>query len=643
MQNSISLHPKYRPDIDGLRAIAVLAVLGFHAFPDVVRGGFIGVDVFFVISGFLISSILFANFEQRSFTYAGFYSRRIRRIFPALAVVLLAAFFAGWFLLLPSEYEQLGKYIAAGSGFVSNLLSWHEAGYFDNASDTKPLLHLWSLGVEEQFYILWPLLIGICWRYRFNFLAVTLLVAAISFGINIYSAHGYPDADFYSPLSRFWELMLGGTLAYLVLHRPRYVPQFGNLTALVGLSAVVASIWLIRGSKVFPGWWALLPAVGSFLLIAAPPTTWVNRYLLGNRFMVGIGLISYPLYLWHMPLLVMARIVDFGTPPPSVRGLLLLASVALATATYFWIEKPLRFRMPANRSVTVLVAAITVTLMAGAVCAMEGGLPGRFSPELRSYLTFTKQYDFEKDARVGSCWLDRKDAADAFSPACVDPPAAGQDLVLLWGDSHAARFYPGLRTVDSRDRIAQFTRDACAPILGEGRFRWCDASNDFVAARIRALKPDIVILFSRWSKHLSEDPQDVRFQELRATLAKLRDWGVPRVVVMGPAPNWQNELPLDLARKAIYRDSDIIPARTTWMLVPEVRAIDRLLERQVRDLPGVTYFSTYDALCDDSGCLTTVDGKADGLTTFDYGHLTTQGATYVAQRLVQNIVHPNIN
>ncbi|HEX4299433.1 MAG TPA: acyltransferase, partial [Gammaproteobacteria bacterium] len=180
-----SLHPKYRPDIDGLRAIAVLAVLAFHAFPDAVGGGFVGVDVFFVISGFLISSILFANFEQRSFTYAGFYSRRIRRIFPALAVVLIATFAAGWFLLLPDELAQVGQYMAAGSGFVSNLLSWHEAGYFDNASETKPLLHLWSLGVEEQFYILWPLLIGVCWKYRFNFLAVTLLVAAASFGINI--------------------------------------------------------------------------------------------------------------------------------------------------------------------------------------------------------------------------------------------------------------------------------------------------------------------------------------------------------------------------------------------------------------------------------------------------------------------------
>ncbi|HEY3858787.1 MAG TPA: acyltransferase, partial [Gammaproteobacteria bacterium] len=327
------LHPKYRPDIDGLRALAVLAVLGFHAFPQAVGGGFIGVDVFFVISGFLISSILFANFEHQSFTYSGFYSRRIRRIFPALVVVLTAVFVAGWFLLLPGEYRQLGRYMAAGSGFVSNLLSWHEAGYFDNASDTKPLLHLWSLGVEEQFYILWPLLIGICWKYRFNFLAVTLLVAAASFGVNIYCATHYPDADFYSPLSRFWELMLGGALAYVTLHRPALLPKSGNLLAVLGLVMIAAGLRFIRADDAFPGWWALLPAVGTLLLMTAPTTAWINRHLLSNRPMVGIGLISYPLYLWHLPLLAMARIMYLDTPPAWISAVLLLTSFVLATAT----------------------------------------------------------------------------------------------------------------------------------------------------------------------------------------------------------------------------------------------------------------------------------------------------------------------
>ncbi len=473
-----ALHLKYRPDIDGLRAIAVLAVLGYHAFPGAVGGGFIGVDVFFVISGFLISSILFANFEQQSFTYAGFYSRRIRRIFPALVVVLAACFVAGWFLLLPNEYAQLGRYMAAGSGFVSNLLSWHEAGYFDNASNTKPLLHLWSLGVEEQFYILWPLLIGICWRYRFNFLAVTLLVAAASFGINIYTAAHYPDADFYSPLSRFWELMLGGVLAYMALHKPRYMPghKQGNWLSLLGLMGIAVGLRLIRSDATFPGWWALLPAVGTLLLMAAPPTAWINRYLLSNRLMVGIGLISYPLYLWHLPLLAMARIMSLQTPPIWVRAALLLASFALATATYFWVEKPLRFRLPARISVPTLMMATSLTLIAGLVCTLGAGIPGRFSPELQPYLAYS--YSFNKYARVGKCWLGKTDPADGFAAACVEPAAAGKHLVLLWGDSHAAHScYPGLKTVDGdRHRLAEFARSDCAPIMGVGSTNCTDGA-----------------------------------------------------------------------------------------------------------------------------------------------------------------------
>ncbi len=629
-------HPQYRPDIDGLRAVAVLAVLAYHAFPDVIRGGFVGVDVFFVISGFLISSILFANFEQGRFTYAGFYSRRIRRIFPALAVVLLTVLVAGWFLLLPTEYKQLGGYMAAGSGFVSNLLSWHEAGYFDNASDTKPLLHLWSLGVEEQFYILWPLLIGVCWKYRFNFLGITLLVAAASFGVNVLTVASHADADFYSPVSRFWELMLGGVLAYTMLHRPEYLPRKGNLLSCLGLTGIVLGIYLIHSDDAFPGWWALLPTLGTFLVIAAPSSSWVNRHLLANRAMVGIGLISYPLYLWHMPLLVFARILNFETPPAWVQILLLLAAVLLATATYLWVEKPLRFKLPARISVPILVGATGLTLVAGLLCVALEGIPARISAPLRPYLTFSNDYDYRDDARADICWLNEKQPADGFAPVCVDPPAPGKRLVLLWGDSHAARFYPGLRQVDAgRDRLAQFTRDACPPMEGGDRTHACEESDGFVLTRIHALKPDVAILFSRWAHHLSKNPNDARLKRLLDTIATLHGWGIKRIIVMGPAPSWKNKLPNDLAREAIYRGSDSVPSRSSRLLDPAVQPVDGLLAQHLTGLPGVSYFSAYDALCNADGCLTTVDGQADGLTAFDYGHLTTAGATYVAQKMVQ--------
>ena len=202
-------HPKYRPDIDGLRAIAVLAVVIFHAFPNFLKGGFIGVDVFFVISGYLISTIIFENLDKRTFSFTEFYVRRIKRIFPALVLVLIVSLAFGWFTLLDDEYRQLGLHTTAGAGFISNFILWNESGYFDNASDTKPLLHLWSLGIEEQFYIVWPLLLWLTWKFKFNLVIVTTLIATVSLILNIKGVKSDVVATFYSPQTRFWELLTG--------------------------------------------------------------------------------------------------------------------------------------------------------------------------------------------------------------------------------------------------------------------------------------------------------------------------------------------------------------------------------------------------------------------------------------------------
>lgn len=208
-------HPKYRPDIDGLRAVAILAVVLFHAFPGKMPGGFIGVDIFFVISGFLISTIIFSSLERDRFSLVEFYVRRIRRIFPALIVVLLTSLVVGWFTLFPDEYKQLGTHTAAGAAFIQNFILWRESGYFDNAAESKPLLHLWSLAVEEQFYIFWPLLLAFVWKRQWSFLKITAAIGLASFAANIYLMHRSPTAAFFLPISRFWELMVGGGLRIL--------------------------------------------------------------------------------------------------------------------------------------------------------------------------------------------------------------------------------------------------------------------------------------------------------------------------------------------------------------------------------------------------------------------------------------------
>ncbi len=376
-------HPKYRPDIDGLRAIAVLAVVAYHAFPNWMQGGFIGVDVFFVISGYLISTILFENLDRGTFSFTEFYSRRIRRIFPAVILVLVACFAFGWFTLSADEYKQLGKYIAAGAGFVSNLVLWGDAAYFDNSAETKPLLHLWSLSIEEQFYIIWPVLLWFAWKRKFNLLTITLLIALISLALNINGIKQDAVKTFYSPQTRFWELLSGSLLAWFTLYQKNIYlsvklkidgwlagiihhenPEatestLSNTLSILGFILLAYGFWRISKDLAFPGKWALIPVVGSVLIIAAKPQAWLNRHLLSQKIFVWFGLISFPLYLWHWPLLSFARIIEGETPSRNIRIFAILASLLLSWVTVKFVEKPFRF---SNRitglKVTILCIAI---------------------------------------------------------------------------------------------------------------------------------------------------------------------------------------------------------------------------------------------------------------------------------------------
>lgn len=293
MNNTSLSHPKYRADIDGLRGIAVLSVVWFHAFPNKMGGGFIGVDIFFVIFGFLISTIIFNNLEKNTFSFSQFYARRIKRIFPALLVVLIASLAFGLLALFLDEYKQLGKHTAAGAGFVANFVLWKEAGYFDVASELKPLLHLWSLGIEEQFYIIWPFLLWIAWRAKFNLLALSIIFTAISFAYNVYQIQIDWVADFYLPQTRFWELVCGGILARLSTHHSAYLRRFkiyinhylckilyrrdtindgeavSNLCVFIGIVLLAYGFHTIKKEMPFPGLWALIPISSSVLIIFA--------------------------------------------------------------------------------------------------------------------------------------------------------------------------------------------------------------------------------------------------------------------------------------------------------------------------------------------------------------------------------------
>jgi len=483
--------PAYRPDIDGLRAIAVAAVLGFHAFPGAFPGGFTGVDIFFVISGFLISGIILGELRAGSFTFSRFYARRIRRIFPALILVLGATLSFSWWALSPYDYEQLGAHVAAGAGFVSNIMLWHESGYFDTDSALKPLLHLWSLGVEEQYYLLWPLLLFALRRHMERILWLILCIAAGSFALNIALIHKLPQAVFYLPATRFWELMLGSISAYLQIHSPQRVliqARWLPLTALAGAVLLVLAFVLVQDGDNFPGWWALLPTLGTVLLIQSGPHTWINQRLLSNRVVVYVGLISYPLYLWHWPILSLARNLYGELPPLGVRVGALAASVVLAWATFEFIEKPIR-RSAAGPAAPRIAGLAACVAALGVYGLLVFGDYARARSDAVPHL-----------AEISAAYSDWHFHGNRTIPGDTNR------TVLFFGDSHMQQFLPRVEALmqekqAARRRTVIFrTRGGCAPVPGIDRPGYgCDR---FVAETFTlAQQPQIqtVIISASWA------------------------------------------------------------------------------------------------------------------------------------------------
>lgn len=365
----------YRSEIDGLRAFAVLSVVAFHAFPSWVKGGFIGVDVFFVISGFLITSHIFEDLDKEQFSLIDFYGRRIRRIFPALLLVMVCTLIFGWFVLLADEYNQLSMHVASGAAFVSNFIFASEVGYFDTASELKPLLHLWSLAVEEQFYIFFPLLLLLASKLRINLLFVCFFVLLASFFLNLYFVSRFPIETFFLPFGRFWELLVGSILAWLILHRSSicslYFTKFidrsqrvrllvktlnkAGVVTLLGLLLLVVSVFLIDKAMLFPSYTAVLPVLGASLVIMGGGNC-ISKLFFCNRLAVWFGLISYPLYLWHWPILSYLHIMEDGIPHRDQRILGVFLSVVLAWATFKYIEKPIRFGSASKTKRTIALS-----------------------------------------------------------------------------------------------------------------------------------------------------------------------------------------------------------------------------------------------------------------------------------------------
>lgn len=640
-------HPAYRPDIDGLRAVAVLSVVLFHAFPNFLQGGFIGVDIFFIISGYLIGSILIKGMQQGTFSFADFYARRVRRIFPALAVVLVAVLAFGWFALFPDEFRKLGRHVFGGTAFISNFFLWNEVGYFDTAAETKPLLHLWSLGIEEQFYIFWPVLLALASRLRWNMLAMALVLGAVSFAMNIFGVHKFASATFYSPASRVWELLMGASLAYMTVNhlrpfvgvrRPHGVSQFEfdgarmrHAASVAGLALLAVAMFIVTRKDAFPGWWALLPTTGAVLLIAAGPQAVVNRYLLSNRVMVWIGLVSYPLYLWHWPLLSYAQIIESGTPSSKVRGAAVLASFVLAIATYWLVEKPLRGTTRGRAKVIGLSLVMLALGVGGIAIYRMKGLPQRASVVDNAAL--------QKDLIVVE---DRNNALACKarygfkldSEYCLMDDVKRDPTVVVIGDSHAYHLNAGQSRYWNARGENVLHLGTRIPFVG-----WPVGDDPYQRATPRMLDiaintPSVkVIVISTAAKlHLLNDHGKQNTNLMRETFRQM--------LAKGKDVIWVNDIPwIDFEPRACIRRAGIESSQTrgdcsmpteTWK--KNVAAHNESVASVLKDLPQVKVFDAAAQICDAERCRVMVDGF---LMYRDTHHLSYRGDLWMGERFTR--------
>ena len=645
----MNTHNKYRPDIDGLRAVAVLSVVAFHVNPHKTAWGFIGVDIFFVISGYLISHIIMDGLQSGQFSFLDFYQRRVRRIFPALILVLVASLAVGWYLLLPDEYAQLGKHVLGGSAFVANFVLMQESGYFDTAAAAKPLLHLWSLGVEEQFYLIWPLLLWLAFRRGISRGKMILVVAGFSFALGLYLVADYPDIAFYSPVTRFWELLAGAILAHWHSRGDldKWTRGRENLISILGCIFLALAMRFINNERYFPGAWALLPVCGAALLIAGGPRAWVNKYFLSNRAVVFIGNISYPIYLWHWPLLTFLNIIEQGHTTSLQIRVVLFMTLAFSWLTYRFVERPIRSRPPSLKWSLPIGLTLAGVGALGAACLVTDGVSGRFGSE-RIKIQMLAHYDyFGGQSEIdfwgkNACFLIKASYSEFSKRGCDQVKSPDRPVVMIVGDSHAAYLAEPLKDIlKARNfNVMEFTAAACTPFSVKDKRPRCREINQYVAEKIREVKPAAVIAFANyWSYDESpfygeEESFDVIVPK---KMSEFLDSGARKILLVGQMPTWDDRLSSILARRFLMEGAEI-PTRTFEGLDKRSFAWDQRLRAKRYD-PRVTYVSLKDALCDGAGCMTIVGPKLDkDLIVFDYGHLSLSGATYVTDKVIKPIV-----
>ena len=633
----------YRRDIDGLRAVAVIAVVLFHFGVPGFSGGFVGVDVFFVISGYLITSIIWRQREASRFSFVEFWARRARRILPALFVMMAAVLAVGWFLMAPKDYEELGRSVRYQVMFVSNLLFMRQEGYFDAASDLKPLLHTWSLAVEEQFYFVFPLLLTLlCSRFK-HWRLVLFSLLLVSFGLSVWAVAQHPEKAFFLLPMRAWELLAGAMLAVAPAHQTRLTPGAAQGISLLGMGLILVAVFGYDNSTPFPGAAALLPVLGVVALIWANEhqSTWVGQ-VLSSRLMVGLGLISYSWYLWHWPVFVFGSYAGADEFGPVLTGGLIALTLILGYLSWRFVETPFRERRILAGRRQILVAAglgILVLGLAGQALRWTDGLPSRLSEQALQYARAS-----EWAPELMACITDDKSPAD--TPFCrygQSPSAPAQ--LLVWGDSHATALIPALEDSARQHGVNVMLASSagCLPLEGLEHGKRCADYNRRVERTLATEPVRDILLVARWSLYLYGDAKgdhghalrdsnghydrgvaEQRLADgLRARVEQLREAGY-RVWLMKEAPLQPFNPPYRLSRLAMLHQ----PAAGVGMPVEDHLKQKAFINRLFADIAAadqdVRVLDPTPQLCDASGLCRAEQGGYSLYT--DDNHLSQVGA-----------------
>jgi peptidoglycan/LPS O-acetylase OafA/YrhL len=616
----------YRRDIDGLRAVAVVPVMLFHYGVRGFPGGFLGVDIFFVISGFLLTQIIDAEINAGRFSIARFYERRVRRIFPALFCMLAAMLAIGYVLYLPPEFVELGRSLVATTLFVSNFFFLANSNYFGPAAGHEPLIHTWSLAVEEQFYVVLPL--ALLWLRRHG-RGVTrnVLVAAalLSLATDAFLVLAQPSAAFYLPVSRVWELLCG-SLAALGVFPVVANDRARQLLAAFGLALVAAAVACAPEDGAAPFPLALIPVAGAVLLILTGSGGSLIGRLLAHPLPAYVGRISYSLYLWHWPVWIVYLLAVRARPNLPDKEIAVVVSLVLAACSTRFIERPFRLsaRTDTGPPVRVLAAAggmMTVSVAVGLTLVLTHGLASRFAPRVRdlaSYLAFESPAAF----RGGTCFLDPVEMGDRgrLADACLVLDPKRRNYLIL-GDSHAAHLWSGLAHVYPDIHFLQATVASCEPLLDVPAWpppasRSC---RDLVAFMYQSYLPSHhlagIIVSGRWHTE--------QLAALHASMLVLHRYQ-SNVAVVGPMVEYLEPLPRILALSELRGRPDLARQQRD----PAMFALDERVRRAVAGT-GVGYVSMMTNMCTPTDCRTLTDAGVP--MQYDYAHLTPQGSAQVAR------------